>query len=1377
MPIEKPSFMRKRITNLQKLIAVLICVSILLGIAPLQGVSLLLERAVAGQTGESRPTAVAPANLIADGDFEGYASGTNLKQLTDGNQWYGISDSGATWPSVTASNDRSFSGKMSAKLFAMYNAVYRKVSGLTQNTDYVFAFSYYLPQYTDENLCTARCVSVMSGTAEVDHLGQNGALFRKAYSSAERGTGTWKSEMIRFNSGSNTEVYILFGYNADAKSGVYMYVDELGIYQMSDCVPAYDSAAGSVSVDFDDETGKMLLTANPSKDCYFRGWYHGEREVSADPTFDGATPLTASQYYAEFYTYNLVENGGFESYVDGLDMKLVDGDERWYSVTSGDNSWTRANVTTDRAHTGTKSLRLYSMYNTSYRRISGLKENTQYRVSFYYNLDPYTVTNGNYLNAVSVVPGSDEVTYGANDSSRFLAFRRLNAETGGCTADNEWKRFEMVFFTGENTEVQLCLRYSALASAKISLYVDDLCFAPDRLAAPDYLNCDFNTVSTGQWTPASANIAMACVDNDSSVPEQFGSASAQITSTAGALHVASTPILVKEGYQYTFSFWVDLKDYPEKTAADNYAFLDFAILTDPAKYSTYYISGTDQTVRVQMKNQSGSSIADYMYEQSRQCVARAAYSGVVSTGFFQISLTFTADHSDIVYLALRLNEAGTVYLDNVSVTQSGEPDSADNFAYAVQAAGTAMRTTGIQGLRYKTVIDKRMLCADAYFGARVTGYGTVAIRSDILGDDELTLDGSYLYNGKLQKARVGVAYSLHDGVDVRYRETPTSIEFTGVLINIAEKYYVNNYTVRTYIQYTDAGGNTVTYYSDPCDLSVYTLAKYAYNAKTADGQFLESEATRNNLYDNVLSKATDRSVTVYNQSQPITSNFQGISATVYHCYTFMNDSRGRNYTDAQAAKEMDRLVDSGITTVRSIFKTWFAWDSSTGGWNWESDQMQAVYKWAGMLQDRGINIAFNAGWHLHYITEETSSIPEVTYLLGKDQDVYGESNGVDFTGMSDYEIRIKKASLRYGEWMRQALNALEAHGVYNVKYLLAFTEPSYATADKPEGEYADEWITMTTGLHNALVKDGIRGKYQIVGPNQSSVTGEGLLRYYLEYIETHPEAADIVDILSSHKYASSRTLSITDTAYYHDYVQDTFSSYREVLNQYTHSRNKEFWLDEYFAFSNVDAKWTDGNGIQLTQLAAGLTAAMDQGMNRILSWQIFDQLWVNQTGTGGEFIGGVHAVGTVPSFIPYGDYTPYAGEVPRVTYYGLNLLGKYLGSKNGTVYRCMTDAGDGLYAATVHRDDGRTVILAVNTTDRPTNVSYQLELALNSRLTRYLYDPTAITPTAEAVSIPSDRTLGTAASQFYDVLPAYSFALYVTEDPTVGYDVDLPMVE
>lgn len=1369
-------FKRKKRDKLHKLVAVLICASILLGIAPFRGLSFLSAHTQALEAGEEQPLGVPAANLITDGGFEGYASGTNLKQLTDGNQWYGISDSGATWPSVTASNDRCLSGTMSAKLFAMYNAVYRKVSGLAQNTDYIFSFSYYLPQYTDENLCTARCVSVMSGSAEVDYQGLNGALSRKAYPSSARGTGTWKSEMIRFNSGTNTEVYILFGYNAHAQSGVSMYVDELGMYMLSDCIPYYDTTAGSVTASFNEQTGKLVLTAEPAEDCYFRGWYCDATEVSANPVFDGATPQNAYQYLAEFYSYNLVEQGGFEAYDNGTDLRQADGDARWYGVTDGNSAWTRAAVTTERAHTGTKSLRLLSMYNTSYRRFSGLKKNTQYRISFYYNLGVYTATNNNYLYSVAVVPGSDEVAYNGNTSSRFLACRILNAETGGCTADNEWKRFEMVFFSGDNTEVQLCLRYIALASAGIGLYIDDLCLAPDQLAEPNYLNCDFDGVSTGNWIPAWPQISMTRVSNSTT---GFGSGSAKITSTKKAMFVASAPVSIKKGCSYTFSFWVDLKDYPELTAEEISAYLDFAIITDQGKYGSYYISGTDKTVLVQIKNQSGTSLANYMYAQSRQCIARSSYSGAVSTGFFQVNLTFTADHSDIVYLALRLNEAGTVYLDNVAVTQSGTPAVNDRIQeFGLWEAGAALRMTDIQGLRYKTVIDKRMLCADAYFGARITGYGTLAIRSDILGDNDLILGGSYLYDGETEYARVGVAYSLNNGVDVRYRETPTTIEFTGVLMNIDESHYLSDYTMRTYIQYTDSEGHTVTVYSSPCELSVYTVAKYAYNAKTADGQFLESEATRNNLYDNVLSKATDRSVTVYNQSQPITSNFQGISATVYHCYTFMNDRYGRNYTDAQAAKEMNRLVDSGITTVRSIFKTWFAWDSTTGGWNWESDQMQAVYKWAGMLQDRGINIAFNAGWHLHYITEETSSIPEVTYLLGKDQDVYGESNGVDFTGMSDYEIRIKKASLRYGEWMRQALNALEAHGVYNVKYLLAFTEPSYATADKPEGNYADEWIIMTKGLHDALVRGGIRNKYQIVGPNQGSVqTGEGLLRYYLEYLESHPEAANMIDILSSHMYANSNTVSITDSAFFHDKAKNAFSSYREVLNRYTSGQNKEFWADEFFAYSNVDATWKDGNGIQLTQLAAGLTAAMDQGINRILSWQIFDQLWVNQTNTGGEFVSGVHACGTAPSFIPYGDYTPYAGEVPRIPYYGLNLLGKYLGNQNGTVYRCMTDAGDGLYAATVHRDDGRTVILAVNTTDRPTNVSYQLELALNSRLTRYLYDPTAITPTAEAVSIPSDRTLGTAASQFYDVLPAYSFALYVTEDPTVGYDVDLPMVE
>ena len=88
-------------------------------------------------------------------------------------------------------------------------------------------------------------------------------------------------------------------------------------------------------------------------------------------------------------------------------------------------------------------------------------------------------------------------------------------------------------------------------------------------------------------------------------------------------------------------------------------------------------------------------------------------------------------------------------------------------------------------------------------------------------------------------------------------------------------------------------------------------------------------------------------------------------STVYHATMFFPSKHGRTYTEEQAEIEMDRLVDTKVDNVRTRLASQWMWSTSTNKWDWESTKMQAVYKWAEMLQDRNISITLNAGWHLH----------------------------------------------------------------------------------------------------------------------------------------------------------------------------------------------------------------------------------------------------------------------------------------------------------------------------------------------------------------------------------------------------------------------------
>ena len=88
----------------------------------------------------------------------------------------------------------------------------------------------------------------------------------------------------------------------------------------------YDSSLGK----YYEENG--VLTAIPNENCGFRGWFNtsGE-EVSLSINFALPQGKTKNDFYPVFYDFNILENGDFEEYTVGTDLK-----EKWHSTNSLD---------------------------------------------------------------------------------------------------------------------------------------------------------------------------------------------------------------------------------------------------------------------------------------------------------------------------------------------------------------------------------------------------------------------------------------------------------------------------------------------------------------------------------------------------------------------------------------------------------------------------------------------------------------------------------------------------------------------------------------------------------------------------------------------------------------------------------------------------------------------------------------------------------------------------------------------------------------------------------------------------------------------------------------------------------------------------------
>ena len=1202
--------------------------------------------------------------------------------------------------------------------------------------------------------------------------------------------------------------------------------------------PVYDENLGTITAN------GSTLTAVPNDGAAFRGWFHKDgTEVSYEPEFTVPNGANKDDYVPVFYSFNLAKNGSFEEYTAGTDLKKgVPEDEIWEGLcdneVNGKSDWTTAVVTDAKAKSGTKSLMAKSCSNATYHTFYGLEAQTQYTVSFWYYIAPDA---NNYMNFVSVVGGNMTLTPRANSNGAYLARKSLGSTAGVCTEGN-WNQVSLTFYTAENTSAHLAFTYSAADSEEV-MYIDDVSLVTDITAAPTYINEDF-TYGASNWTSLYADKTTL-----SKSDETDSRLKAEAQKNMG--YIESPVFKLKKDVKYTITFDLDISEITSKTmdGSNQANHLHFWLSTGKGaipEQSIYQASGFTWTF-VKGKKLFGSYYQDVTFKEEHSGVEIAPTTYNTSTylnGKHKLMVEFVADKTAEVYIGARLNGLGTYYIDNLTIeedTSVGDYEQTKR-ENAITTLGTAIRTEGKQGMRYKIKFDKRLLTADNHYGIRFTEYGTLAIKTEYLGDNELTLDGSYAYNGKTETPKLGVAYSLEQGIDKVYKDDFDTIQFTAVLINIAKNNYNTDYTVRTYFKYVDENGENGVMYLEPSDIAVYPVAKAAYSARNKDNVLVESKEVRDYLYRNILSLYTDKVVNVKNDSAALYENFQGISSTVYHGTIFFDDpTHNRTYTDEMAQIEIDRLVDSNIKNVRTRFSSQWMWKDGTG-WDWNSSKMKAFYKWGRLLKDNGITITLNAGWHLVDFTEfyryhlnngegiasgsdGHSSIPEVNYLHGydgaiksttvnKSNALYGEDAkaaalaakaketlGLDLTDseLAHYSV----AAVRYAEWIKQGLVALKQNGVTNVEFVMPFTETGYYTKENGMDAEADptycydEWIIMTVALQDALVDAGIRNNYKLIGPNQSEHASYNREVKFIEYIYqkiSGTNYADMIDINSMHQYTTPASgKDIYDPYSCYERTEENFAHYDQTLTN-AGVRDKEFWCDEFFA--NADgANYADNVGMQMTQFAAGIVAGMNKGINRFLSWQMFDTLWDSDAAySTGEFIGGIHVTGTCP-WLGFADgvtcnkadcsckaYETYSSYVPRKNYYGLNLLGKYLNNENAKVLETAlvnetAETDGGLYVSAIENDNGKMVILVVNTMAEASSVKINLEKTTDNVFGRYVYDSNEIVPTAEAESISCDKTIELDGDSFYDIVPAQSFAIYVASGEIIGDDVDMDIPE
>lgn len=227
-----------------------------------------------------------------------------------------------------------------------------------------------------------------------------------------------------------------------------------------------------------------------------------------------------------------------------------------------------------------------------------------------------------------------------------------------------------------------------------------------------------------------------------------------------------------------------------------------------------------------------------------------------------------------------------------------------------------------------------------------------------------------------------------------------------------------------------------------------------------------------------------------NNTKPVCEDFWGNGA-IYHGYAGMPDSAGRVYNDEQCIIEAKRAADMKLKLARTFYG-WWAWDEKTNTWDWDNEIMTVFYKWLQRMKDGGVTVALNTGW----------CSP-------------GDINSTSWNGKSPFTVEgdWEQSKKNYGDWVSETVKQLIIkRGFTNIKIFVMFTEPQHKSGVLDEKSAYECWLEGVKAAHNALVRDGLRDKIKLMGPNEGSTITSEMLHWAAEH------AKEYIDIYSSHTY-------------------------------------------------------------------------------------------------------------------------------------------------------------------------------------------------------------------------------------------------------------------
>lgn len=492
------------------------------------------------------------------------------------------------------------------------------------------------------------------------------------------------------------------------------------------------------------------------------------------------------------------------------------------------------------------------------------------------------------------------------------------------------------------------------------------------------------------------------------------------------------------------------------------------------------------------------------------------------------------------------------------------------------------------------------------------------------------------------------------------------------------------------------------------------------------------------------------SLNIYN-SKPVLDDFMGFGG-IYQAFTYRTDDNyGRNYTEKMAKTEIQRVINSGVSTVRTTYSIDDAWDSQNKAYNWENDRMQAIYKYCLALKEGDIEVVISHWYCDNYLfvtypwSYDGNKIDENT-PIGHKNKCHEAVRVLDSEGNGDQQATLEK----FAEFMAETVRQLQAHGCTNANIISIATEPyaqwSEAWADRiTKDELVDRSAKGMAEAHNVVSshfkKAGIRNKVRIMGPN---FPGDVEAVFYYSHFKKYADS-DACDFISLHKYNG------------HDLVTDSYDLWKESAELYKDEIGslENFIWDEY-NMEGIDYS-SIVNSYRGLHLALGQICMLNYGVKSSFVWTLQDQQWPNNSSTNLDgFVDGIQRHGLAPSLL--------SSSIVYAPYYSFSLAANALGERGSKVYRGDDDTYEGVYAAMTESKDGELSILVVSTNIEDTAMELKFEKSLKGRtFYRHVYNPGTIVCTADPELIAPDLKITNTKNVLKDVVAPYTVVVYTTK--------------